>query len=145
MIAGEEEGTFDINPMKVTWNDEYHLMFIDQPVGVGWSQQGNETNVTDTYEAADHFYTFLSKFYQLEVFAPFKDYPLYIFGESYGGSYIPVFSRKILEHNKATTPPAVTIPLAGIQHYQYQYHHVFSPLIRFTGIGIGDGWTDPIH
>jgi len=47
---------------------------------------------------------------------------LFLFGESYAGHYIPAIAYKILqENNKGTIPK---IPL--------------------TGLGIGDGWTDPI-
>jgi len=45
--------------MDTTWNDEYHLLFIDQPIGVGWTIKGETTNVNNTYDAADDFYSFI--------------------------------------------------------------------------------------
>jgi len=54
--------------METTWNEDYHLMFVDQPIGVGWSPQGNETNVSSTAEAGDDFYKFITTFYSLKNF-----------------------------------------------------------------------------
>ncbi len=105
-------------------------MFVDQPIGVGWSPQGNETNVSSTAEAGDDFYKFITTFYSLKNFTMLHKYDLYLAGESYAGSYIPVFAQKIIENNGVTP-----IPLKG----------TFSPTdpLILIGIIIGDGWTHP--
>lgn len=46
------------------------------------------------------------------------DRPLYLFGESYAGMYIPALANYIIRAN--------------------------NPIIQLSGIGIGNGWTDPI-
>jgi len=48
---------------------------------------------------------------------------LYIFGESYAGHYVPTVSNYIIHYNLNTT--GLKIPLKGM--------------------GVGDGWTDPIN
>lgn len=63
------------------------------------------------------------QFYQLDAFKGFDKTPLFIFGESYAGHYIPSVSKGILEHNAKS--------------------NVFE--IPLKGIGIGDGWTDPVN
>jgi carboxypeptidase C (cathepsin A) len=47
-----------------------------------------------------------------------KQNPLYIFGESYAGHYIPAFANIITTDDNLK-------------------------FINYKGIGIGDGWTDP--
>jgi len=62
-------------------------------------------------------------FYNSTDFASFSTIDLYIFGESYAGHYVPTVSNAIIKYNLGT--PAITIPLKGM--------------------GVGDGWTDPIN
>ena len=54
--------------METTWNEDYHLMFVDNPVGVGWSPKGKDTDVSRTTDAAEMFFTFLSTWYTLDEF-----------------------------------------------------------------------------
>jgi len=56
------------------------------------------------------------------LYSNYSNTPLYIFGASYAGHYIPNIANAIITHN--AQKGAVQIPLKGI--------------------GIGDGWTDPI-
>jgi len=120
MTIANNSGTLSAEKMKVSWNEDYHLLFLDQPTGVGWSPSGNDTRVNNTNTAATDFYTFLTKFYTQTEFIPLLQYDLYIAGESYAGHYIPAFTKPILE-NIVTNK----IPLKGIM--------------------IGDGLTDVQH
>lgn len=106
-----------------SWNDYYNLLIVDNPRGTGYSVADQNSFVTDQDEVAADFVQVLLSFYGLEAFSNFKSTPLYIFGESYGGHYIPSISKGVLEYN--TNNPSNKIPIAGI--------------------GIGDGWTDPKH
>ena len=99
--------------MDTTWNDEYHLLFIDQPIGVGWTIKGETTNVNNTYDAADDFYSFIKQFYAIDEFKMLMDYDLFIFGESFAGSYIPVFAERILKGMEETI-----LPLKG-NHFKW--------------------------
>ena len=54
----------------------------------------------------------LVNFYQLDAFKGLAKTPLYIFGESYAGHFIPSVSNAILEFNN-NTQHGFTIPLKG--------------------------------
>jgi len=106
-----------------SWNDYYNLLIIDNPRGTGYSVADDNSFVTGQDEVAADFVNALVNFYKLDAFSNFDQTPLYIFGESYGGHYIPSISKAVIQYNQGS--PAQKIPLSGI--------------------GIGDGWTDPIH
>lgn len=69
----------------LTWNQKANIIYIDAPAGVGFSfantTRGRQTNDNET--ALDNYH-FLQGFFQ--VFPQFSANPLYITGESYGGS-----------------------------------------------------------
>lgn len=80
------------------WNIFGHLLFIDQPLNVGFSYKtGNRTGteqVSSAHQAGDHLLNFLDNFYK--TWPALKEAPLYITGESFGGHYVPAFARKII-------------------------------------------------
>jgi vitellogenic carboxypeptidase-like protein len=82
--------TEDLQPVKrnVTWNKDNAMLFIDNPVGAGFSF----TDVPDGFCTdskgcvAENLYSLLSQFYTLH--EHLQANPLYITGESYGGHYV---------------------------------------------------------
>lgn len=117
-VIQNSSGIFEV-PRNLSWNDYYNLLIVDNPIGTGFS-------VADTYrstesEIATDFVNFLLNFYQ--DFANFSTTPLFIFGESYAGHYIPSITNAILTYNNNAT----------------------SKKIPLSGAGIGDGWTDPYN
>jgi carboxypeptidase C (cathepsin A) len=105
---------------NVTWASNYHLLFVDNPYGAGYSWAPLAEYVTNHTQMADNLYKMLTSLQ--------RQYPawftrkFYIFGESYGGHWVPAIADKIInKNNKGHT--AITL----------------------DGIGIVDGWTDPIH
>lgn len=117
----------NIQPQKseVTWAEDYHLLFIDSPLGVGYSFAGSKDDYIKTStQAAEHLYYTIT---QLNIKYPswFKR-DFYIFGESYGGHWVPATAHKILTENKSAQAAGKFI-------------------VPLKGIGIGDGWTDPIN
>ena len=119
----DESGKIKETPRDKSWNDFYHLLIVDNPRGTGYSIADQGSYVTTEDEVAQDFLNALVNLYELEPFQAFNKTPLYIFGESYAGHYIPSIAKKVLEHN--LQPQAGQVPLAGI--------------------GIGDGFTDPSH
>lgn len=79
-----------------TWLELALLVFLDQPVGTGFSYGDNYH--TELNEVAFDFVIFLEKYYSL--FPQDRKKDLYIAGESYAGQYMPYFARYILDHNK---------------------------------------------
>ncbi|PRD25404.1 UNVERIFIED_CONTAM: serine carboxypeptidase CPVL [Trichonephila clavipes] len=111
-----ENKTAELRPY--TWAKEFHMIYIDNPVGTGFSfTESEEGYVTNEEAMANDLYEFLQQFFKVHY--EYKSNDLYIVGESYGGKYVPSIAYKI---HKSGPPAEVT----------------------FKGIGIGNGAVDPI-
>ncbi len=107
---------------EFTWNLNYSLLFVDNPVGVGFSYVEEGDGIPQTAdEVARDLYIFLLQFYT--VYPQYLQVDLYVFGESYGGKYVPWLTNYILNQQQIPSPK-VLLPLRGI--------------------GIGDGLVDPM-
>jgi len=77
------------------------MMFVDNPIGTGFSY----INTSETYyrtnenDVANDFVQFLLNFYSSSLYSNYSNTPLYIFGESYAGHYIPNIANAIITHN----------------------------------------------
>lgn len=100
-----------------------HTLFIDQPIGVGFSYTTNTSKplVNSARQAADHLLNFLFNFYKQ--WPALRTSPLYITGESFAGHYIPAFASKILGNTTFLKTTNISL----------------------EGVAIGDGWTDPYN
>ncbi len=97
------------------------MLFIDQPLNVGFSYYSNRTakgQVSTADEAANHLQNFLYNFYQS--WPSLKASPLFITGESFAGHYIPAFARTLI---------------LNASNFK----------VNLKGAAIGDGWTDPVN
>lgn len=98
MELGPSSVTKDIklkyNPSS--WNANASVIFLDQPVNVGFSYSGS--SVSNTVAAGKDVYALLTLFFKQ--FPEYADQPFHISGESYAGHYIPVFAHEILSHKK---------------------------------------------
>lgn len=102
-------------PRKTTWASKMPLLFIDSPVGTGWSHTTDTTAYARTEDdVARDLGSFLEQFVQLHPEAPSR---LVLAGESYGGHYIPAVGAHLLSKPNS--------------HF------------KLDGIAIGDGLTDP--
>jgi cathepsin A (carboxypeptidase C) len=117
-----ENGPFTINDDMTlkrnpsSWNNNANVIFVDQPVGTGFSHAKNPTHFArNEAMIAENFYRFLLKFYAK--YPEFKGRELYITGESYAGHYIPAIGDFIIHQNDED--------------------------IILKGIAIGNGWVDP--
>ncbi|GMF15611.1 unnamed protein product [Phytophthora lilii] len=112
-----------------SWHQFANLLFVDQPVGTGMSYtRGNDYRADESVIAAD-FHQFLTKFLQrhTEYLSDGDDglkhsRPVYMFGESHAGRWIPELSEYIMQKNNDP-------------HSQVR--------IRLDGVGIGNGWVHP--
>lgn len=91
------DGVIRPTPYPYSWNRRANVLYVEMPVGVGFSMAENAAhyrNITDDRAASDTF-AFLLRFY--EMFPRFRSNPLYLTGESYGGHYVPTLAAKFLD------------------------------------------------
>ncbi|XP_071108883.1 probable serine carboxypeptidase CPVL isoform X3 [Haliotis cracherodii] len=120
-----EHGPFSVDEhgnlvrRNITWNSRYSMLYIDNPVGTGFSFTGNDSGYANNEEdVARDLYSCLTQFFQ--IFTSYQSNDFYITGESYAGKYVPAISYKIHVEN----------PTAKVK-------------INFKGMAIGDGLSDP--
>jgi vitellogenic carboxypeptidase-like protein len=102
------------------WNEMFHLMYWDQPVGTGFSYTNNDGYVKTEKELSEQFCYGLLGFFDRH--PEYRKCDLYITGESYAGKYIPNIAKTITELNKQLPD---------------------DKKIRLVGLGLGDGWMYP--
>ncbi|KAG6450425.1 hypothetical protein O3G_MSEX006553 [Manduca sexta] len=89
-----DAATKKIKARQWSWAKNYSLLFIDNPVGAGFSfTNSKEGFVRDMDSCAGHLYDALRQF--VAIFPELKKAPLYIAGESYAGRYLPALGLKI--------------------------------------------------
>ncbi|CAG8499195.1 5536_t:CDS:2 [Cetraspora pellucida] len=108
-----------------SWNQVSNLLFVDQPIGAGFSYGANYLKSTD--QAASNLYEFLQKWFT--IFTEYSTLNFHIFGESYAGRYIPTLANLIV--NKTS----ILNIACGLLPCQIN--------INLKSIGIGNGWIDP--
>jgi vitellogenic carboxypeptidase-like protein len=103
---------------KHSWTQEFSMIYVDNPVGTGFSfTDDNEGYSRNEESVADNLYEALQQFFT--IFSEYRDNEFYITGESYAGKYIPAIGNKLhLLSNESN--------------------------INFKGIAIGNGWIDSI-
>jgi vitellogenic carboxypeptidase-like protein len=113
----------NIQLRPITWNKNYHLIFIDNPVGTGFSFTSNEQGYARSQEdVARDLHSGLTQFFQ--IYTDYVSNPFYVTGESYGGKYVPSITYKIHVENQN---PQVKVK------------------INLKGMTIGDGLCDPMN
>ncbi|KAH9913998.1 alpha/beta-hydrolase [Epithele typhae] len=74
-----------------SWDQLADYVWVDQPVGVGWSTTDSDGYVADEDQVGTDFMGFLSNL--VKVFPSLATRPLYLTGESYAGRYIPYIMK----------------------------------------------------
>ncbi|KAK4749936.1 hypothetical protein SAY87_027385 [Trapa incisa] len=97
---------FKRNPYS--WTKVANIIFVDSPVGTGFSYATNWEGVenSDTSQVA-FLYEFLRKW--LSSHPQFLDNPLYITGDSYSGMIIPILVQEVYNGNKAGLQPTMNL------------------------------------
>lgn len=85
----------NLKPVKnpYSWNNNASVIFLDQPVNVGYSYSSE--SISNTKAAGIDVLAFLDLFFKQ--FPEYSKLPFHIAGESYGGHYIPMFAKEIIE------------------------------------------------
>jgi len=99
-----------------SWNTHANIIFLDQPVNVGYSYAEDGTTVDTSPVAGKDVYAFLEIF--LNRFPKYANQPFHLAAESYGGTYAPNIANVIYKQNKelalAPTPKLKIINLASV-------------------------------
>ncbi|GAV83863.1 Peptidase_S10 domain-containing protein [Cephalotus follicularis] len=101
--------TLNFNPHS--WNKEANMLFLESPVGVGFSYSNTTSDYSklgDNFTANDA-YNFMHKWFVK--FPLYKNRNFYIAGESYAGKYVPELAELIHDRNN---DPSLFIDLKGI-------------------------------
>ncbi|OBZ77753.1 Carboxypeptidase S1 [Grifola frondosa] len=121
-ITNDSSGV-TLNPNS--WNEVSNMLYIDQPVGVGFSH--GTTTVGTSQEAASDIWKFLQIFFSDSRFEKFQTNDFALWTESYGGHYGPTFAAYFLQQNAGIANGTIS----GIP-------------INLKFLGVGDGLTDPL-
>ncbi|CAF2124066.1 unnamed protein product [Rotaria magnacalcarata] len=120
-IQVNDDGSLSERP--ITWNSLYNLLYIDNPVGTGYSFASNDQGYARTQDdVARDLYSALTQFFQ--IYTDYASNPFYVTGESYAGKYVPSIGHKIHVENQ---DPQVKVK------------------INLVGLSMGNGWTDPMR
>lgn len=122
----------ELNPYS--WNSNASVIFLDQPVGVGYSYTEGE-EITLTAAAAKDVYVFLDLFFQK--FAKYQKNKFHIAGESYAGHYIPAFALEIINNADRSFELASVLIGNGITDPLIQYQ-------SYRPMGCGEGGYKPV-
>ncbi|KAI9202266.1 Alpha/Beta hydrolase protein [Polychytrium aggregatum] len=114
-----QSGAIEIN--EYSWWRHANLLYVDQPVGTGFSLADN-TWARSEAQVAEQFIAFLDEW--LMIFPELKSHELYISGESYAGVFIPFIASAMLKRNH----------LGGSNQ----------TVLNLRGLAIGNGWIDPL-
>jgi vitellogenic carboxypeptidase-like protein len=124
----EEMGPFNVAadgktliPRNTTWNLHYAMLFVDNPVGTGFSYTEDAACYSQNMDDVSvNLYSLLTTFFT--AFPSYLPNDFYITGESYAGKYVPSISYYIHQQNLMNPPTRINL----------------------VGLSIGDGLMDPL-
>ncbi|KAJ1946056.1 hypothetical protein FBU59_002132 [Linderina macrospora] len=119
----------DYNPFG--WNDRAHIIFLDQPTNVGFSYG---KDVFSSIAAGKDINALLQLFYKS--FPEYANSELHVFGESYGGHYVPAVAKAIHEANTELEQKRSLSLLTVSEEEQRR--------LPLASIGIGNGIVNPL-
>ncbi|KAL4868182.1 pheromone-processing carboxypeptidase kex1 [Aspergillus spectabilis] len=105
-----------------SWDEFANLLFVDQPVGTGFSFANTNSYLHELDEMATQFVTFLENWFDL--FPEYERDDIYFAGESYAGQYIPYIAKAVQDRNKK---------IGGNKDAHW----------NVRGLLIGNGWISP--
>ncbi|TFK89212.1 alpha/beta-hydrolase [Polyporus arcularius HHB13444] len=128
----QEHGPCQVNPDGQTtvlnpfsWNNLSNIIYIDQPIGTGFSF--GTVDVNSTFAAAPAIWTAFQLLFESKEFAKYGSREFIFATESYGGHYGPEFVTFFDEQN------------ARIRNRTLQ-----GELIDVSALMINNGWYDPL-
>ena len=102
MLGGfTEQGPFrptgdgKLEPNPYSWHKLANIVFIEQPVGVGFSKTKSRAEPYADLNAARDNYRFVLNFFNK--YPTLRSQPFYVSSESYGGHYGPTLAKQIVD------------------------------------------------
>lgn len=115
-----------LTPRKYSWHLNHNLIYIDNPVGTGFSFTDSEDGYAKNEKDVGHnLLLALQQFFLL--FPNLQSNEFFVTGESYGGKYVPAIGYAIYQDSKRETDDPT------------------KPKINLKGLAIGNGLSDPVH
>ncbi|KAM9783804.1 retinoid-inducible serine carboxypeptidase isoform 1-T1 [Syngnathus typhle] len=110
----------DLKPRKTSWVKAANVLFVDNPVGSGFSYTDKpDCYATNVATVASDMLTLLKHFFaKLD---EFQTVPFYIFSESYGGKMAAAISLELVK---------------AIEQGELK--------CKFAGVALGDSWISPV-
>ncbi|RMZ84770.1 hypothetical protein DV737_g931, partial [Chaetothyriales sp. CBS 132003] len=106
-----------------SWDEFANIVFVDNPVGTGFSYVNGDGYLHELQEMADYFIVFLEKWFGL--FPELEHDDVYLAGESYAGQHIPYIAKTLQDRNSKVAGQAGKVPW------------------NLKGLLIGNGWISP--
>ncbi|KAL8687804.1 MAG: hypothetical protein Q9224_005046, partial [Gallowayella concinna] len=131
--------TPSLNPYS--WNSYANMLYIDQPIGVGFSYGTNA--VTSTETAAPYVWKLLQAFYAQ--FPQYENRDFGVFTESYGGHYGPEFAEYFEEQNAAIASNTVSGKEIKLGMWGFIIYLARCQMLNQTmlvALGVNNGWFD---
>lgn len=140
-VNGSDEPS--LNPYS--WNTYANMLYVDQPIGTGFSFGDDEA--TSTVTAAPFVWKFLQAFF--EAFPSYESRDFGLWTESYGGHYGPEFAGMYRNRLDASAIPIARRANMVPEYFQTQNKgisngSVTGEVIDLVALGINNGWIDPI-
>ncbi|EIW77065.1 peptidase S10 serine carboxypeptidase [Coniophora puteana RWD-64-598 SS2] len=110
-----------------SWNTHANMVFLDQPVDVGFSYTDNGESVNNSEDAGIDVHAFMQLF--LSRFPQYAALPFHVATESYGGTFAPNIAHAIHSENKKLFSQGFA-PAPGLSK------------INLESLLIGNGMTD---
>ena len=110
-----ENGPYNVDPDGTVtdyargWHHTFNYMIFEHPLGVGLSFAADDALPTDVRTGIDQLYRGLQDF--LDKHPEIRANPIILAGESYGGTYMPLLAKAILDGNATGHD---TIELGGV-------------------------------
>ncbi|KAM5546227.1 hypothetical protein V8D89_000353 [Ganoderma adspersum] len=128
----QEHGPCQVNPDGETtvlnpfsWNNLSNIIYIDQPIGTGFSF--GTVDVNSTFASSPAIWTAFQILFESQEFAKYQSREFIFATESYGGHYGPEFVTYFNEQNALIKSGAIK-----------------GELVEVSALMINNGWYDPL-
>ncbi|KAM9410743.1 lysosomal protective protein-like [Pholidichthys leucotaenia] len=95
-LIQSDGASLEYNPYS--WNKIANMLYLESPVGVGFSYSDDQKYATNDTEVSMINYLALKEFFRL--FPEYSKNDLYLTGESYAGIYIPTLAERVMEDDE---------------------------------------------